>query len=93
MAEEVVEQVFEQKIDFEESDSIIPSVQQWLRSNFDLKRNEVTNDIENNGKELSEYDLNSMYVDAKILFGSKAATNIVKEIIMSNFVPSYNPFR
>ena len=92
VSSEIIDQVFDNKIEFEESDSIIPAIQQWLRSNYSLRRNDVTNDIENNGIPLDDYSLNSIFVDAKIMFGSKAATNIVKEIISSNFIESYNPF-
>ena len=91
--EDIVNQVFDEKIEIEDSTSIIAQIKAWLRHDYDLRLNEVNNLIESKGICLDDRALNSIYVEAKTIFGKEANTNLLNEIIFSDFVTSYNPFQ
>lgn len=70
----------------------ISSVELWLRTNFDIKRNLVTRFYENQGKELETEDLNTIFIRAKKLF-PKLSRDIFDTIIFSNLTPQINPVK
>jgi hypothetical protein len=68
----------------------VSQMELYLRSNFNLKRNEISMLIENNGETLQEEDLNTMFLEAvKVM--PKAKDNIFNKLIHSNFIQKYNP--
>ena len=90
----IVEQVYEQNINIggNREDSIINDIKDWITMQYSLRRNIITGYIENNGRPLEDEDLFGLFVDAKTAFGNEAQTSLMKEIIHSPFVNSYNPF-
>lgn len=64
----------------------------WLRSNYDIKKNEVTRFYELNGQQLEQSDLNTIYIDSKRVF-SKVSKDLVESVIFSNYTPNYNPIK
>jgi hypothetical protein len=68
----------------------VSQMELYLRSNFNLKRNEISMLIENNGETLQEEDLNTMFLEAvKVM--PKAKDNIFNKLMHSNFIQKYNP--
>ena len=68
----------------------VSQMEMYLRSNYNLKRNEISMLIENNGEPLLEEDINTMYLESvKVM--PKAKDNIFNKLIHSRFVSNYNP--
>ncbi len=89
--ESIVNQVFDNRIDISSDTSIIYDIQNWLRHNYDLKLNTITQYLENKGKQVDDVAYNSIFVQAKIVFDRDAPTNLIKEILGSDFITCYNP--
>lgn len=88
---EVVKQVFENNIEIKGEDSLLEQLELWVRQNYELKRNEITLYIENNGKPLKQKDFNTIFIKAKKIF-EKLPFEYVDRLINSDFVDTYNPF-
>ncbi len=88
--EEIVKQVFDDKIEFNEEKSILEDIETYLRHNYNLIKNNITGKLENNGEEWSEEDLNGLFVELKKVFDN-ADAKWIERIIFSPFIKSYNP--
>lgn len=89
---DIVNQVFENKIDVKAGDSPIDDLEQWIRQNMDIRLNEVTNKHESNGKVLEDKDYNSFFLDAKRTL-PKLEYSLFEKMINSNRIPVYNPIK
>ena len=89
----IVTQVVDQGIEMEGagSDSKIPEIEMWLKTQYDLRCNILTGYVENNGKVLEERELNTIFQNAKKIFNQNAPTAVMKELIHSEFTPVYSP--
>lgn len=72
-------------------ENILPLIKLRLKD-YDLKRNEVTHEIEYNGKPITDNDMNSIWLELASDLGTKCAKNYVNDIIGSSHTKSYNPF-
>jgi predicted P-loop ATPase len=63
----------------------------WLRHNYNLRRNIITRKLENDGQVLDEINLNTMFLDAKVLFDA-LTFDLFCKILFSANTPQYNPF-
>jgi len=91
-AEEIIQQAFASNNSFKEGESLVENVRMWLRHNYRLKRNLITLKIENDGVPLEEKDLNTMFLEALIIF-EKLSFDIFMKVIMSYNTPDYNPLQ
>ncbi|TAN17220.1 MAG: hypothetical protein EPN37_07135 [Chitinophagaceae bacterium] len=57
---------------------------------YQLRRNLITRNIEMRGEPINDQDINSIFLDTKIVYDN-ATKDLVTSIIFSNRVPSYNP--
>lgn len=89
-AEDILSQVFNSNQSFSKSESIVDNIRILLRHTYSLKRNIITRKIENNGKILDESDLNTMFLDAKVLH-NELTSELFLKIIFSNNTENYNP--
>ena len=87
---DIVNQVFDNKIIIQSDESVVSEIEQWLRHNYQLRRNAITRYIENNAKPLQQKDFNSIYIAAKKIF-EKLPYELLDKIINSDFTPDYNP--
>jgi predicted P-loop ATPase len=62
----------------------------WIRNTYDIKRNLLTRKLEVGGHVLEEIDLNTMFLDAKIIF-DKLDFGIFRQVLLSRNTPDYNP--
>jgi len=93
-ADEVAKQVLEIPIDQlkkTKDDNIIPLIKLRL-AEYELKRNDVTHEIEYNGKPITDTDINSIWAELATDLGTKCTKNYIHDLIGSNFTKSYNPF-
>ncbi len=86
----IVQQVFENDIEFVTDESILEELEQWLRHNYNFRRNVITRYIEDGGRVLTLKDFNSIYIAAKKVF-DKLSYDMLERLINSDFTPDYNP--
>ena len=89
-ADDILNQVFQSNQSFSKSESIVENIRIHLRHNYSLKRNIITRKIENDGKILDENDLNTMFLDAKVLH-NELTCDLFLKVIFSNNTKNYNP--
>jgi predicted P-loop ATPase len=89
-ADDILNQVFQSNQSFTKSESIVENIRIHLRHTYMLKRNIITRKIENNGKILDENDLNTMFLDAKVLH-NELTSDLFLKVIFSNNTENYNP--
>jgi predicted P-loop ATPase len=94
---QVVEQVMKMRNDqiaSNNSKDLVEDVRQFLRG-YNLKFNEITRSIELNGKDITDRDLNTIYISAlEVLSNNKkqVSKDILFSMIDSENTHSYNPF-
>lgn len=71
----------------------IESLELFLNHNFNLKRNEITRFIENNGKEIDSSFVNSIYFKARKEVEDKIKFEEIDRLINSEFTEDYNPVK
>lgn len=89
---DIVSQVFDQGAAPLEDEDLIEQCKVWLRSDYQLLRNEISGLIENAGVPMTDREFNDIYVRARQLF-PKLAKDIVKDLLESNFITSYHPIK
>lgn len=92
-ADDIVTQIFESPDNSDEDtqESILPLLEMYISSNYNLKMNEVTGFLEQNDKYLSPSDLNSIFVSAKKII-PKLDYQLMVRLLKSDFIELYNPF-
>lgn len=88
-SKDIIEQVFNNNINTP-SESLLDQIEQWLTHNYELRRNLITRQIENNGIVLQEPQRNGIWRAAKKIF-EKVQYEDLQRLINSDFTPSYNP--
>jgi len=91
-AEDIINQAFAANNSFTQGESIVENIRMWLRHNYEIKRNIITRRLEINGQELEEVDINTMFLDAKILFND-LDKGLFTTILFSRNTPDYNPVK
>lgn len=89
-ADDIIKQAFAADTDFSEGLSLVENVRMWVRQNHTVKRNLLTRRLENDGQVMEEVDINTMFLDAKILF-EKLDFGLFRQILLSRNTPDYNP--
>ena len=92
-SDEVIKKVYDSKVDLRLTEDLtqLEKVELFLNNNYNLKRNEVTRYVENNGEEVDSVFLNSVFLQVKRIVDQKAPFEIVERLISSDFVVNYNP--
>jgi predicted P-loop ATPase len=91
-SEDIIQQAFASNASFSEGESLVENVRMWIRHNHDIKRNLVTRKLESNTVELDEVDVNTMFLDAKIMF-DKLDHALFCRILFSRNTADYNPVK
>ena len=89
-ADEVIQQAFESNV--ESTECLVNNIRMWLRHNHDLKRNSITRKVEREGIELDDTTINSMFLDANVIYPKLSFEMFVRVIFSSN-TPDYNPIK
>jgi len=92
-SDEIVNKVYDSKTDLRLTEDLtqLEKVELFLNNNYNLKRNEVTRYIENNGEEVDTVFINSVFLQVKRIVDNKTPFELVERLIASDFVPDYNP--
>lgn len=88
---DIINQAIDNKIEIEESGSIVEEVERWIQYNTKLKYNEITRLVENDGVPQYLMEFNSMFIGAKKVI-EKLDYSLFERIILSNNTPKFNPF-
>jgi hypothetical protein len=91
VAPELIEKVNSSSIAVPDQLDIIPQMELFLRSNYNLRRNSITRMIENEGKLIDTIAMNSVEVRLRKSI-PKATKELFNLLIGSDFIPTYNPF-
>lgn len=71
---------------------LIESLVEWMSQNHTMKRNCYTKFIDESGEIITTERMNSIYLRARAAFNTGEVTfDLVKRIINSDFIPTYNP--
>ena len=89
-ADDIISQAFQSSSDFSQSTSLVENIRLYLRHTYDIKLNEITRKLENKGKDLDDREVNTMFLDAKVIF-EDLNFDIFYRILISNNTVSYNP--
>lgn len=90
-SEDIIEQVFNNNIQPPADDSPVEAIENWLRQNYEFRRNSITRYIENGSVPMQEKDFNSIFIAAKKLFDKEVTNDLIKRLINSHFTSDYNP--
>lgn len=90
-SEDIINQVYDNNIQPPTDESPVEAIENWLRQNYDFRRNYITRYIENGNTPMQEKDFNSIFIAAKKLFDKEVTNDLIKRIINSNFTSDYNP--
>lgn len=90
---EIVNKVYDSKVDLRLTEELseLEQVELFIKNDYNLKRNEVTRYVENNGEEVDSVFINSVWLQAKRLISPKIAHDLIDKLIGSDFTPNYNP--
>lgn len=91
-ADDIIKQAFAANTSFAGGESMVENLRMHLRQSYSLRRNEITRKIELDGKPLDEVTMNTIFLDAKILFDDLTFELFLRTLLSSN-TPSYNPLR
>lgn len=86
--DEIAEQVLQNKTEAN-SDDLVLDIINYINS-LDIKKNEITRNIEWNTTPINDSDLNSIYLDIKMIH-PKTNKDLVQSVIFSNRIRQYNP--
>ncbi|HZX58831.1 MAG TPA: VapE domain-containing protein, partial [Mucilaginibacter sp.] len=75
----------------DDNKSIISDIKAFLQTNYRLRYNCITRNIENNGEPVNDRDLNSIYISCRAKC-KKATKELVFSVLFSDSTESYNPF-
>ena len=73
------------------TNNIVLDIKFYLQRNYKLRMNVISRNIELNEDPIDESVVNSIYVNIKTNY-PKASKELVKSILFSDFIESYNPF-
>ncbi|MBC7508259.1 MAG: PriCT-2 domain-containing protein [Ferruginibacter sp.] len=89
-ADDIIRQAFAANHNFSGSESLVENLRSYLRCTYQLRRNVITRKIENSGNIIDEIELNTMYLDCKILF-DELNFDMFCKVLFSKNTPDYNP--
>lgn len=74
-----------------EEDSVIQQLEMFITNNYNLRMNEVTGYLEQNGTRRTPSDLNTIFISAKKMI-PKLDYQLMMRLLKSDFIDTYNPF-
>ena len=96
-AEQLVDEVFRRSdINIEsvskDPEKLIENICTFIAQNYNLKKNLITQIVENSGNPLTKESFNTMYLKIRSVFNSTSVSfDLIERIVLSEFTPTYNP--
>ena len=90
--DKIIEQIFEgREIKAADGETLLGQLEIFLQMNYNLRRNEITGNLENKGQVLDDVAVNSIYVMCCKAVSEKVTKHDLESLINSDFVETYNP--
>jgi predicted P-loop ATPase len=89
-AEAIIKQAFQSNSDFATNTSLVENIRSHLKHTYNLKFNTISRRIELNGKDLDDKVINTLFLDAKVIFDD-LTFDMFYRVLTSNNTESYNP--
>ena len=68
------------------------AIVEFLRQNYQIRKNCITQKIEVNGKEMTQEIFNTVLIKTKAFFNSKEITReLIEQLVFSEYTETYNP--
>lgn len=94
ISKSIVDEVFSSNFELKTSTlSEVGQMKVFLRNNYNIKKNEITRLLENNGHEIDKKQVNSIYIRILENINDKIPRSLVENIIESDFIEDYNPIK
>jgi len=96
-AEQLVDEVFRRSdINIEsvskDPEKLIENICTFIAQNYNLRKNLITQIVENSGNPLTKESFNTMYLKIRSVFNSTSVSfDLIERIVLSEFTPTYNP--
>jgi len=91
-ATEIADKAFAQPYTPERGGSPVETIEIFLQSNYQLRKNELTGRKENNGRPWTDADINSAFLDLKII-EPKIPQDLFRTYVQSTKITSFHPLR
>lgn len=88
--DEIVSEIFDGKAEIGDGESMIEQLEMFISANYNMERNELTRYLERDGKDISQRDMNSIYIAAKKILPF-LNYDLVERLLVSDFIKQYNP--
>lgn len=94
-SDEIIKKVFESNTDLKLAKDLplIGQIKIFLQGGYNIKKNEVTSRLENNGVVMNDTEINSIYIKACEIVSDKIQKDLIRNIIDSDFTETYNPLK
>lgn len=89
-AEAIIKQAFQSNADFTGSTSLVENIRSYLRHTYNLRFNTISRRIELNGVDLDDKLINTLFLDAKVIF-EDLTFDMFYRVLTSNNTENYNP--
>jgi predicted P-loop ATPase len=89
-AESIVKQAFQSNADFSNTTSLVENIRSYLKHTYNLRFNTISRRIELDGKDLDDKVINTLFLDAKVIFDD-LTFDMFYRVLTSNNTESYNP--
>jgi hypothetical protein len=88
--EQLVDRVWEQSGTLTYGDTTVEQLEMYISTNYSIRRNILTRRLELHGKPMEDIELNSIYI-AALKINSKVTYGLIEKLLLSSFIPQYNP--
>jgi predicted P-loop ATPase len=94
-SDEIIKKVYESNNDLKLAKDLplIGQIKIFLQGGYNIKKNEVTGRLENNGAVMNDTEINSIYIKACEIVSDKIQKDLIRNIIDSDFTEVYNPLK
>jgi hypothetical protein len=98
-ADQVVDEVFRRsdvdlKANIQDREQLILALIEWISQNYNIRKNLISQQLEESGNMITEGIINTIYLKASIFFNSKEITKtLIESILFSDQIPTYNPIQ
>jgi len=84
----------EPDIELKSEQQLITAIGIYLRTNHKLIRNSITARIEDDGKDITDEDMNTIFLNCRFFYNSRKITDLIMDkYIHSNHIASVNPIK
>jgi len=81
-------------IPLDNEQQVLDAIKFYIDQNHSIKRNAITYKLEDNGREITDQDINTLFLKCRYAFNSKKISReIVETYLYSGFIETYHPIK